>query len=134
MNQARGMGIEDVMRRALATGLFVSLASFSAPDGLLTDGGQPSGTFAPVPNHQAIPCMSMPMGEARILASEMQGLKDVMASAPRHVLLNAYYPEIEGGVSNGWIVEIDDIDFDVLGAESDSQGQMTRIAVRLRGI
>jgi hypothetical protein len=128
------MGIGDVMARALATGLFVSTCMFEAPDGLLTDAGQPSGNFATVAGLEAIRCMAMPMSQTGILANEMKGLKDVMASAPRHVLLDGWYPQIEGGVANGWRAVIDDITFDVMGSESDSQGQMTRISVKLTGI
>jgi hypothetical protein len=144
MTQARGIGIEEVMARAVATGLFTSLLALESPSGVFNDGGQPDGLYNPVAGLEAIPCMDMPLGESRILASELKSLKDVLASAPRHVLLDKRYFEIEGGVSVGWRAVLTNVMqiaagepgvvYDVLGAECDSQRQMTRVSVALKAL
>ena len=131
MNQSLQYEFVAVMPAALATGTFVSLCSIESPDGNLGPSGAPSGNFLPVAGLQNIPCKAQPPSEARIQATEMKALAEIMAQAPMHVLLNAWYPQIENGVAAGWRCIIDGIVLDILGAESDSQGQMTRMQVRV---
>jgi hypothetical protein len=124
--------VSDVMAEALATGLFVSLCTIQGPTGNLGPGGTPDGTYADIPGLIAIPCMAAPPRNDRILATEIKTLAEIDASALLHVLLDAWYPQIENGVSVGWRAIIDGTTFDILGAESDSQGQMTRMEVVIR--
>ena len=44
------------------------------------------------------------------------------------------FAQIENGVVSGWRAIIDGTAFDILGAESDSEGQMSRMEVRLAAI
>ena len=124
--------IPGAMKNANASPLFPSLCTIQYPDGLLVDAGQPSGNYVIVLAN--IPCTAPPMSSARIMATEVKDLEDIQAFAPRHVLLNGYYPLIVAEVSDGWQAVIDGIVFDLLGAESDSQHQMTRLGVRTSGM
>lgn len=132
--QAIQLAIQQVMPLARATGLFVSLCTLQQPDGILTGAGQPSGNYVNVPGLVNIACMDAPLSEARIQASEIKGLDEIEAFAPRHILLSGYYPQIAAGVAAGWQVVVDGTALDLMGAESDSQAQMTRIVARTSGL
>lgn len=136
MNQDILGGVSGVMEAALATGLFVSLCSFLAPPTTFSDGGQPTGPYVAVadPTLASIRCMHMPFSEISVLATETKSVEEVMAEAPRHVLLGDYYPQIQAGVEAGWQAVIDGTTYDLLGAESDSQRTQTRLKVRLASI
>ena len=134
MNQSLAPDIAAVMPQAVATGLFVSLATFQAPDGTLDAAGAPSGNFVNVSGLVNIPCMDAPMSEARLQATEVKAMDEIAASAIRHVLLNGFYPQLVGfpnAPDLGWRVIVDGIVWDLLGAEADSQSVMTRISMRL---
>jgi hypothetical protein len=135
MNQSLlGYTLPEVMPAAIATGCFDSLCTIQAPDGILIDAGQPSGNYVNVAGLVNIPCMAPPMSEARLQATEIRAMDDIQAFAPLHVLLNAWYPQIKENVANGWIAIVDGEVLTLLGAESDSQRQMTRLAVRFAGL
>jgi hypothetical protein len=127
--------IPDVMPLARNSGLFVSLCTIMAPDGTLIDAGQPSGNYVNVAGIVNIPCTAPPeaIGE-RLSANETRAQDDIQAFAPRHVLLSGFFPSIQVGVSQGWIAVIDGRVYTLLGAESDSQSQMTRLRVRFAGV
>jgi hypothetical protein len=134
MYQGLALEIAAVMPQALATGLFVSLATFQAPDGLSGPSGAPSNTFADVADLVDIPCMNAPVSEIRIQALELKALQEIDSVSLRHVLLNAWYPQIEDGAANGWRCIVDGVTYDLMGAESDSQGTQTRLELRLASI
>lgn len=130
MYQGLGYDIADFMPTAVASGLFVSSCSIQQPDGLFIDAGQPSGSFVPVAGLQNIACMAPPQSEAKIIADESKSLEKIEAFSVLHILLDAYYPGVEYGVGRGWRAIVDGAAYDLLGAEHDSQGTMTRLAVR----
>lgn len=134
MQQGLGYEIAAVMPTALASGLFVSLCTIQQPDGVLIDAGQPSGNFVTVAGMENIPCMAPPESSIRINASEVKSEANIQSFSELHVLLKGWYPALEDGVSMGWRAIVDGQTFDVLGAESDSQGQMTRMVVRFNGL
>lgn len=134
MYQGLQLEIAAVMPQAVSTGLFVSLATFQAPDGFSRLSGAPSNTFANVNGLVDIPCMNAPISDIRIQALELAKLQEIEASSLRHVLLNAWYPQIEDGAANGWRVVVDGIVYDLMGSESDSQGTQTRIEIKLASI
>jgi hypothetical protein len=131
--QGLQLEIAAVMPAALATGLFVSLATFQAPDGLTGSSGEPSNAYINT-DLVDIPCMNAPISDARIEALELKALQEIEASSLRHVLLNAWYPQIEDGAANGWRCVVDGVTYDLLGSESDSQGTQTRIELKLASI
>ena len=134
MQQGLGYEIAAVMPTALASGLFVSLCTIEQPDGVLIDAGQPSGNYVPVAGMINIPCMAPPESSIRINASEVKSEANIQSFSELHVLLNGWFPALEDGVSMGWRAIVDGVSFDVMGAESDSQGQMTRMVVRFSGL
>ena len=131
MNQALiQRAIQRVMPAARATGLFVSRATFQSSDAADFPDGWFSGVYADIPGLVDIPCTAPPVSEARIQATEVKALQEITASELLHVLLNGWYPAIDAGWRRGWIILIDSIQYDLLGVESDSQSQMTRVSVR----
>ena len=140
MNQSLLPEIVQVLPTAYATGLFGdALCTIQMPDGQLGDTGAPSGNFVNVTGLIDIPCMDAPPAPNRVAATEMKDLAEIAANAPRHVLLNGYFQVLDSpsGVPEGWQAVIErpigttPVVYDLLGAESDSQAQMTRLDVRL---
>jgi len=140
MNQSLSYELDAVMPAVRATGLLVSLATFSAPTGATTDNpagalddeGFPTGDYTPIDGLIDIACTAPPLSTGEgIAAREAKGLEELMTERPLHVLLDDYYPAVVTGWTAGWCVSIDGIDYDVMGAEPDSQRQMTRVYVRL---
>lgn len=132
--QGLGYMLAGVMPQARATGLFVSLCTLQQPDGILIGAGQPSGVYTDVTGLVDIPCMAAPTGDSRITSSEEKTLDDTQVFSPMHVLLDDYYPSISQGVVDGWRAVIDDVNYDLLGSENDSQAKMTRLIVRMSGV
>jgi hypothetical protein len=132
--QSIAAGVAAVMPQALATGLFVSRCTIQQPDGNLIQAGQPSGTFVNVAGLVNIPCMAPPESSVRVTASEVKSIDNIQAFSELHILLNGYYPQIQQGVVNGWHAVVDGSALDILGTESDSQSQMTRMVVRFSGV
>ncbi len=130
MYQGLHQDILDVMPEALATGLFVSHCTIQAPDGIFVGSGQESGDWVDVEGLVNIQCMSAPISDSKILADEMKSLEETMAVNLRHVLLDGYYPQIEPGQR----AVLDGVGWDILGAEADSQSQMTRLHLKLASI
>ena len=130
MNQS----ITDVLSQALpaveSAGLFTSLCTLQQPDGTYVGSGQPSGTYSNVLGLVNLACMNAPLSSERITATEVRELEEIMSQSMRHVLLDGYFPQIEGGQTNGWRVIVDGDTFDLMGVESDSQRTMTRLHIR----
>lgn len=134
MNQNFSNEIGQVMVDAIDTGLFVSLCTISAPDGLLGPSGAPSGTYTDIVGLINIPCMDAVPSEARIQATEVKDLAEILATGLRHVALNGYYPQIIPGAGMGWRATVDGTVYDLIGAEPDSQGTQTRLHLKLEGV
>ena len=128
------VAIPGVMARLIASGLFSSLCSIMQPDGVLIDAGQPSGNYLPIDGLQNIPCTAAPMSSVRLQATEVRAMDDIQTFAPMHVTLSGYFPTIKQGVSQGWVAVIDGVTLTLMGAESSSQGQITRLAVRFASV
>ena len=132
------LAIAGVMPAAIATGLFVSLATFQQPSGVLNELGIPDGNYTDVVGLANIPCTAPPPSDARITATENRALAEITASEWHHVLLDAWYPDIDLGWrgedpagTGAWRVLIDGYPYNIAGVESDSQMQMTRVTARL---
>ena len=119
------------MPQAIATGLFVSLCTIQAPTGNLGVTGAPDGTYADVSGLVNIPCIDAVFSPSSIQATEVKALQDIMASGFRHVLLNGSYDSIIAGTGVGWRAIVDNVTYDLLGAEPDSQTTQTRLHLRL---
>lgn len=127
MNQA--IGITGIMAEVLATGLLVSLCTVQSPPTTFSASGAPTGSYVDVPGLVGIRCMNAPSRIARIGATEERTEAQITDSNDGHVLLEGYYPTLDAGWRDGWRAVIDGTDYDIRGVESDSQAQMTRVAV-----
>lgn len=127
--------IMRVMPEAAKMGRFESLCTIQAPDGSLGASGFPSGAYVNVAGLVGIACQDAPPSLARIQATEAKSLAEILALNMRHVLLDGYYPTISKNTE--WRAVITAADgstvtvYDIMGAESDSQAQLTRLEVRL---
>lgn len=123
--------IAEVMPIAVSTGLFDSLCDVQKLQGSINASGQLNNIW--ITQIAGITCMDAPPTDTRVSATEMRELADILSSAPRHVLLSGYYPTIV----TAWRAVITKADgittvfYDIMGAEADSQAQMTRLEVKL---
>jgi hypothetical protein len=132
--QGLSFEIGQVIGEAYATGLFVSLFSAQQPSGNLGPSGAPDGTWIPIAGLSNIPCTAPPPSEARIAATEVKALEEILTLQIKHVLLNNYFPQLNGASDMDWRCLIDGVAYDILGVEHDSQKQMTRLEVRIAAI
>lgn len=138
------LAIAQVMPAARATGLFVSLASFQRPTGDVDELGEQivgDAGFEPVPELQEIPCMSAPLSISDITAAQMRNPSEFESDEWRHVLLDDWYPTVNGGArglevpaGGAWRVIIDGQAFTISGVEDDSQRTQTRFRARITTI
>lgn len=125
--------LSGIMPAAVATGLFVSVASFFDRVGGDTPQqdamGQVDQTLVPVTGLQAIQCMfSVQMVGKPDSAGGRRTMQDLQEDTDRHLLLDSYYP----GVLARYLVNVDGDLYEITpgAVEHDSQSQMTRLAVR----
>ncbi len=136
--------VQSVMPYVRATGLLVSLCTIKRPSGTQDAGGSPNGSYTAVAGLIDIPCTSPPSASAKGAPSaEVRGPADTFATQPHHVLLDRCYPQIRdewmGTASHegGAIATISSppdfvaTDYTLIAAEQDSQGEMTRLEIRL---
>ena len=130
MNQAlAGIDFGSVVPAVIATGIVNSLASFSQPSGNQTADGSPDGLYTPVAGLQNIVCMSAVTSNGRIAANEKISAEMIESDNSSHVWLAGYYPTLAGNTQ--YIVAVDGVTYRVLGAESDSQMQTTRVLIEV---
>ncbi len=134
MYQGLSYDIANVIGEAYATGLFVSLFTAQMPSGNLGPSGAPDGVWVSIPGLVNIPCTAPPVSESRIEATEVRELEEILSSQVKHVLLNGYYPLLQGASDKNWNCVIDGNVWDIMGAESDSQHTMTRVNVKVYAI
>lgn len=129
MNQTLSYDVAAVIPEALASGLFGSLCTIQMPSGTLTDDGSPDGSYTDVAGCIDIPCIAAPTSDIRISATERKTDSEIESSNGSHCLLAGWYPILE--TATQWQAVIDGVTHDITGAESDSQKQMTRLAVQV---
>ena len=126
MNQTITLG--SVLTAVEDAGLFVSLCTIQSPSQAPDALGQADLTnWTDVPGLVDLPCMAAPLTIQRPSTSD-----EIMAPAftaemdTFHVLLDGYYPTIR----QRYRAVIDGTPLEIMGAESDSQAIMTRMACR----
>lgn len=139
MYQLQTYDITAVMPAALDSGLFVSFVTMQQPTGAQTSTGAPllsGGDSGDGWNNVAgminIPAMNAPQSESRLTADQKKELEMVEGYQLRHLLLGGYYPAIQE--NSNWRAMVDGTAYDVLGVESDSQSQMTRLRLQISSI
>lgn len=142
MYQGLAQEIAQVMPVAYGLGLFVSSASFVQPNPIQGATGNTVGGYLALAGLQNIPCMNAPerSGAAGSSSNEDRMVPRIQASRERHVLLNAYFPALDTGYTQGagagWQVSITDPGgvvntYTFLGGEGDSQQTQTRCKLEL---
>lgn len=131
MEQGIAYDVAEVMAQAVATGLYVSLATFQSLDTTQGPTGNPVGTYANVAGLVNIACMDAPLAPGTISALEAKALAEIESKGIRHVSLDGYYPAVITGWPQGWRCIVDGVIYDVLGAEADSQSTQTRVKLQL---
>jgi hypothetical protein len=142
MNQSLSVELSQVMPFALATGLFTSTASFYAPVQTQGATGNSIGGTAAIAGLQNIPCMNAPRssGPGAVSSQEKREVPYIQADRSRHVLLNAYYPQLDTnptrGAAVGWQCVITDQNgvsntYIFQGGEGDSQQTQSRVSLEL---
>jgi hypothetical protein len=137
--QGIGYEIEAVMPAAIDSTLMASLCTIFQPDGVLVGAGQPSGNYVAISGATAVPCMDAPRSTGeRLSADEMKAIPEIQARVFRHVLLSGFYGDVipwgDAGARPTLRAVITGPDsvavtYEVLGVESDSQQQMTRLSL-----
>jgi hypothetical protein len=129
MNQSLSYEIDAVMNEAIAMGLAISVCTIQQPSGNVVPGGAPDGLYVDVAGMIGIPCMFSPNSSARIQATEVKAIEEITSYRLQHVWLTGWFPTIAS--NSQWRAVIDGENWDILGAEDDSQAKMTRLEVRI---
>lgn len=119
------------------SGLLVASCTIQVPLGGQTASGAPNNQWTPVTGLEDLACMcSVPSANA-VQATEFKALAEIMAKSVRHVLLGGYYPNLKRLKQAGQVQALltlpdgNSYAYEVLGAEDDSQGTMTRFECQL---
>lgn len=132
MNQAAlNYPFSQIMPQAMAGGWFPSLATLQT---LVQDQGptgNPTGAWSNVAGVVNIPCKDAPPSIARVQATELKVVAEIMAKGLRHVLLNQCFVDAPMWAGMTARMTVDGITYEVLGAENDSDLVQTRVDLQL---
>lgn len=131
MNQSLAYELAAVMPDVINTGLLTSLCTIQQPGTTPNADGTPSNTFTNVAGAINIPCQDAPPSMARIQATEVKDVVEILAKGMRHVLLGQCFLDAPNWAGRGYRAVVDGISYDLLGAENDSQSTQTRIDLQL---
>lgn len=131
MLQNLQFGLSGYMPAIARTGVFRSLATFQAPDQVQGSTGNLIGTYTTVAGLANIPCMDAPPSIARVQATEVKAISEIMSKGLRHMLLDRCFTDAPNWSGKGYRCIVDGVTYDLLGAENDSQGTQTRVDLQL---
>ena len=120
--------------------IVMARATFQAPSQVFDAAGAWSGTWADVDGLVNIPCYAPPPSDARIQATENKALEEIVSAEWHHVLLSAWYPQVDAGwrgdgsPAGAWRIMIDGFPYEICGVESDGHSVMTRVTAKLSTI
>lgn len=132
MLQTIAYAVSQIMPQAALAGTFSSLVTFQRPD--LTPRGPTGnlpGTFSNVTGLVNLPCMDAPPSIARVQATEMRDVAEIMAKGLRTILLDTCFTDAAMWAGNGYVANIDGVAYTLMGAENDSQLTQTRCTLQL---
>jgi hypothetical protein len=112
-------------------GLFPSLGTLQQMVQDQGPTGNPTGNWQNVAGVVNIPCQDAPPSTARVQATEIKDVADIMAKGLRHILLNQCFVGAVEWAGTGSRFIVDGIAYEVLGAENDSQLSQTRLDLQL---
>jgi hypothetical protein len=131
MQQGLQSEIANFMPQAVSSGLFVSFATLQSPSPTQGPTGNPINVFTNVVGLINIPCMDAPPSMARVQATEVKAVSEIMSKGMRHVLLDKCFPDAINWSSYNYRCVVDGVTYDLLGAEIDSQSTQTRMDLQL---
>ena len=132
MNQAGlNYSLANIMPQANIAGMFPSLATLQTLDQTQGPTGNPVGTWSNVAGVIDIPCKDAPASIARIQATEMKDVAEIMSTGLRHVLLNQCFINAPNWAAMAARLVVDGFTYEVLGAENDSNTIQTRVDLQL---
>ena len=132
MNQAAlNYPFSQIMPQGMMGGWFPSLGTLQTMVQDQGPTGNPTGTWQNVAGVVDIPCKDAPPSIARIQATELKDVAEIMAKGLRHVLLNQCFVGAPGWAAMGSRFIVDGITYEVLGAENDSDLVQTRVDLQL---
>ncbi len=127
--------LAEIMPMVVDSGVMKFYCNIMQPDGIFDTGGAPSGNYIPVAGLQGIIAMRGPMSMGKFGGSEQDSIERQQTTQPWHVLLDSYYPTLDGHTeyqAKIWPITgtvADAIDHKIISIESGSQNIMTRIWV-----
>lgn len=131
MNQSLAYSLSQVMPTAYRSGLMPSLATLQVQSQTQGSTGNFLDTWNNVDGLINIACQDAPESTARIQATEVKGVADILSKGMRHVLLRQFFPDCMNWSAKGYRCVIDGVVYDLLGAEPDSQSTQTRLDLQL---
>ena len=123
--------VQNFMPQAVSGGTFQSLATLQSQSTTQGPTGNPLNVYTNVPGVVGIPCMDAPPSIARVNATELKDVAEIMSKGMRHVLLNQCFLDAANWSGKGYRVIVDGVTYDLLGAENDSQLTQTRVDLQL---
>ena len=120
------------MPQVISTGLLDELFTAQKPDGGQTSTGASDGNFLDVPGLINIACNAAVQSSTGISPTEIRELEEILAKAPRHVMLDADYTALLAGWRDGWRAVVTYPNgvvttYILIGVETDSQTTHTRV-------
>src|ERR1035438_5009875 len=132
MNQAGlNIAVAGIPPAVYATGLFPSLATLQAPSTTQGPTGNLLNTFTDVVGLIGLACQDAPPSTARIAATEVKAVAEIMSKGLRHITLKDCFTDSVHWSSYGYRVVVDGLVLDLLGAEVDSLNMQTRMDCQL---
>jgi hypothetical protein len=119
------------MPAATIAGMFPSLATLQQLTHVQGPTGNYTNVWADVAGVVSIPCKDAPASIARIQATEMKDVAEIMAKGLRHVLLNQCFLDAPNWAAQTSRMVVDGFTYEVLGAENDSDTIQTRVDLQL---
>ena len=123
--------LQQYQSRAYDQGLFPSLGTLQQMVQDQGPTGNPTGNWQNVAGVVNIPCQDAPPSIARVQATEMKDVAEIMAKGLRHILLDRCFANATTWAGTGSRFTVDGITYEVLGAENDSQLSQTRLDLQL---
>lgn len=132
MNQAGlNYAVAGIPTAVYAAGLFPSLATLQAPGTTQGPTGNPVNTFTDVVGLINLECQDAPPSVARVAATEVKAVAEIMSKGMRHVTLMGYFEDARNWSSYGYRCVVDGVVFDLLGAEGSSLNMQTRMDLQI---
>lgn len=121
----------DPRLRASTQAFWPSVCSIQTVVNTVSDSNQPIRTGqTPVPSLQRIPCRLGPLSETSVADKEVRDPSVTSFVKRRDLKLDGYYPEIAPGME----AVVDGVTYPIVGMDSDSQFQFTRLLLEVIGI